>query len=103
MNSHVKEVASDAATQIINNPKAQGAISAGLTIMGGYNLIEAATSILSILSIIVGICVGLYAIACSRRTLDKLNKEIAIADMRAVIEAVELAKAKKQQQQDESQ
>ena len=81
MSFHVKEAASDAAHQLATNPKAQGAISAGLTALGGYNFIEAATSVLSLVSLVIGICVGIYAIVNARKASQKADKELILLDL----------------------
>lgn len=94
MSLHVKEAASDAAHQFATNPKAQGAISAGLTALGGYSFIEAATSLLSLLSLVVGICVGIYAIVNARKASQKADKELILLDMQLMAEAIRQADKK---------
>lgn len=82
MSLPVRELASDAAHQVAHNPKVQGAVSAGITALGTYNLIEATTSILSLVSMLVGICVGLYAISNARKTGKKLEIETYLLNMK---------------------
>lgn len=94
MSLHVKEAASDAAHQFATNPKAQGAISAGLTALGGYSFIEAATSLLSLVSLVVGICVGIYAIVNARKASQKADKELILLDMQLMAEAIRQADKK---------
>lgn len=94
MSLHVKEAASDAAHQFATNPKAQGAISAGLTALGGYSFIEAATSLLSLISLVVGICVGIYAIVNARKASQKADKELILLDMQLMAEAIRQADKK---------
>lgn len=96
MNSHAKETASDMAHQLMTNPKTQGAISAGLSALGGYNLIEAATSILSLVSLVIGICVGIFAIVNARKASKKADKELLLLDQQLMEAAVRRAQEKSQ-------
>lgn len=91
MNSHAKETASDMAHQVMTSPKTQGAISAGLSALGGYNLIEAATSILSLVSLVVGICVGIYALVNAHKASKKADIELYLLGLQK-----DAAKGKKQ-------
>lgn len=94
MNLHAKETASEAVHQFASSPKAQGAISAGLTALGGYSFIEAATSLLSLVSLVVGICVGIYAIVNARKASQKADKELILLDMQLMAEAIRQADKK---------
>lgn len=75
--------ASEAATQMISSPKVQGSIGTAVATLGGYNMVETAQSVLGLVSLIIGILVGLYALVnahkASKRAdaeLQKINLEI---------------------------
>lgn len=91
MSLHAKETASDVVHQMMTNPKAQGTISAGLSVLGGYNLIEAATSILSLVSLVIGICVGIFAIVNARKASKKADKELILLEMQLMAAAIKAA------------
>lgn len=94
MNLHAKDTASEAVHQFASSPKAQGAISAGLTALGGYSFIEAATSVLSLVSLIVGICVGVYAIINARKASKKADKELILLELQLTAEVIKRANSK---------
>lgn len=91
MSLHAKETASDVVHQVMTNTKAQGTISAGLSVLGGYNLIEAATSILSLVSLVIGICVGIFAIVNARKASKKADKELILLEMQLMAAAIKAA------------
>lgn len=76
MNSPVKEQASEMASHIVNSPKVQGSIGTVVAAMGGYSLIEAAQTILGLISLVVGIAVGLYALVNAHKASKKADIEL---------------------------
>lgn len=81
MNASAKHAASEAVSNVINSPKAQGAISAGLSFLGSYNLIETAQSMLSIVSLVIGIIVGIFAIINARKASKKADMENLLLEL----------------------
>lgn len=91
----VKHTASEAVQQLVHSPKAQGAISAGLATLGGYNLVEAAQSILSIVSLVIGIIVGIFAIINARKASKKADMENLLLELEMMKKVSKAADEKK--------
>lgn len=79
MSLHAKEQASEIASHIANSPKLQGGISAATTFLGGMSIASAQTA-LGIVSVIVGILVGLYALVNAHKASKKADIEIYLLE-----------------------